>query len=262
MSSLRWRALQALLLPNPVQKCSAVAQLLPGSAPLGDSECLVEPSGLPGRPAFPVLLAPRDVKQPSIRTVQGHAAILHALTHIEFNAINLALDAAWRFAHMPSGYYEQWLLVAREEAQHFQLLCAHLATLGYAYGDFPAHNSLWDMVERTKHDVLARMALVPRTMEARGLDASPLMMEKLSGIGDAAGVRIIEIILRDEIGHVAIGNYWFRWLCNQRQLDPLVEYPRLAKEHGAPHLRPPHNLTARRQAGFVEEELAALVTIR
>jgi uncharacterized ferritin-like protein (DUF455 family) len=261
-TSLRQLALQALLLTSPSQKCAAVAALVPEAAPVGEQERLEEPAALPGRPALPALLPPREVKQPSIRTPQGHAAIIHALTHIEFNAINLALDAAWRFSDMPANYYLQWLLVAREEAQHFQLLVAHLKGLGHAYGDFPAHNSLWDMVERTKHDVLARMALVPRTMEARGLDASPLMKEKLLGIGDHSGAAIIDIILRDEIGHVAIGNQWFRFLCVQRNCDPLVVYPELARLHSAPNLRPPHNIAARLQAGFVEEEIQALITSR
>ena len=174
------------------------------------------------------------------------------------NAINLSLDACWKFAGMPEEYYRDWLKDAAEEAYHFTLLSDHLKTLGYAYGEFPAHNGLWDMVEKTKGDVLARMALVPRTLEARGLDASPLMRAKLAQAGDHAAAAIIDIILRDEIGHVAIGNRWYRWLCEQRKLDHRSTYESLASEYGAPRLHGPFNFEARRAAGFNEEELLAL----
>ena len=191
-----------------------------------------------------------------MRTVEGCAALVHALAHIEFNAINLALDAIWRFANMPADYYKDWLKVAAEEAYHFSLLNAHLQTLGFEYGSFNAHNSLWEMVERTKDDVLARMALVPRTMEARGLDASPALRNKLSQAGDNAAADILTIILHDEIGHVAIGNVWFNWLCVQRKLEPLATFEQLCVEYSAPKLKPPFNLEARRAAGFSEAELA------
>lgn len=194
-----------------------------------------------------------------MRTVEGRAAMIHALAHIEFNAINLALDAIWRFPSMPRGYYTDWLRVAAEEALHFSLLSGHLKTLGFAYGDFSAHNSLWDMAEKTADDVLARIALVPRTLEARGLDASPAVRAKLAQAGDDAAAAILDIILRDEIGHVAIGNRWFRWLCESRRLEPVSTYAALAAQYKAPQLRGPFNLEARRAAGFSESELAALV---
>ncbi|MFZ3018932.1 MAG: ferritin-like domain-containing protein, partial [Gallionella sp.] len=179
--------------------------------------------------------------------------------HIEFNAINLALDAVWRFPGMPRAYYADWLQVADEEALHFTLLADHLKELGYAYGDFPAHNGLWDMAVKTQHDVLARMALLPRTMEARGLDVTPGLRAKLMQAGDIAVGGIMDIILRDEIGHVAIGNRWYAWLCERRELEPIAAYARLAAEHKAPPLRGPFNLEARRAAGFSEQELAALL---
>jgi len=185
--------------------------------------------------------------------------MIHALAHIEFNAINLALDALWRFAGMPRDYYADWLRVAAEEALHFSLLAEHLCTLGYAYGDFTAHNSLWDMAEKTSGDVLARIALVPRTMEARGLDASPAVRAKLAQAGDLQAAAILDIILRDEIGHVAVGNRWFARLCAERALDPVETYARLAETYKAPRLRGPFNVEARRAAGFSEEELAALL---
>ncbi len=213
---------------------------------------------VPGRPSKPALVPPAQVEKRSMRTPEGRAALIHALAHIEFNAINLALDAIWRFANLPDDYYRDWLKVASEEAYHFSLLNAHLQTLGYRYGDFSAHNSLWEMAERTSADVLARMALVPRTLEARGLDASPALRNKLAQVGDIHAAEILDIILRDEIGHVAIGNRWFNWLCSQRSLNPITAYQKLAKQYHAPALRGPFNLEARKQAGFSESELALM----
>ena len=148
--------------------------------------------------------------------------------------------------------------MAREEAYHFELLNQRLASLGHVYGDFPAHNGLWDMAERTRGDLLARLALVPRTLEARGLDASPMIRDKLNSVGDAESAAVLDIILADEIGHVAIGNRWFKHLCAQQGRDPVACYAELAQLHGAPRLRGPFNLEARRAAGFDETELAAL----
>lgn len=213
---------------------------------------------IPGRPVRPQLVPPGQVQRRAMHTVQGRAALIHALAHIEFNAINLALDAVWRFANMPHAYYRDWLQVAKEEAYHFSLLCQHLQTLGYAYGDFDGHNSLWEMVEKTSGDVLARMALVPRTMEARGLDATPPLKQKLMQAGDHAAAAILDIILRDEIGHVAIGNRWFHFLCAAQHLDPDSTFLLLCEQYRAPKLKPPFNLSARKQAGFTDKELAYL----
>ena len=164
---------------------------------------------------------------------------------------------------MPDAFYRDWLKVAVEEAYHFRLLRERLATLGYAYGDFPAHNGLWEMAEKTKGDVLARLALVPRTLEARGLDATPPMQAKLRKVGGPFALRavaILDIILREEVGHVAIGNHWYAWLCTRQKLDPIAHYKVLARHHAAPRLKPPFNQEARRQAGFSDEELAFLLT--
>lgn len=193
-----------------------------------------------------------------MHTIEGRATLIHALAHIEFNAINLALDVIWRFAELPREFYADWLQVAAEEALHFSLLATHLQTQGYRYGDFPAHNSLWEMAARTQGDILARIALIPRTMEARGLDATPQVRAKFAQAKDHAAVEILDIILRDEIGHVATGNRWFYWLCEQRDLEPVSTYARLVAEFQAPVMRGPFNLQARRAAGFLEEELAAL----
>ncbi|XAH25613.1 ferritin-like domain-containing protein [Xylophilus sp. GW821-FHT01B05] len=258
MPTLRHRALSVLQQSDPDRKAE-LARGLGAGLPSGAALVLEEPAGLPGRPALPPLVGHTKVKQRSIATPEGRAILLHALAHIELNAIDLAADAVWRFAGMPDAFYEDWAQVAREEALHFQLLRDHLQGLGYRYGDFPAHNALWEMAERTRHDVLARVALVPRTMEARGLDASPAVRQKLISVSDRAGAAIIDIILRDEIGHVAVGNRWYGWLCAQRGLEPVATYAELTKTYQAPRLRGPFNLPARQAAGFTEAELQALV---
>ena len=172
--------------------------------------------------------------------------------------MNLALDAIWRFKGMPASYYEDWLKVTKEEAYHFSLLEAYLKQMGYIYGDFLAHNSLWEMVERTTDAVIARMALVPRTMEARGLDAVPMIRERFKQIKDVQAVEILEIILKDEIGHVLIGNKWFNFLCEKNNLSAITTYKELARKYRAPVLRGPFNLEGRKQAGFTNEELDLL----
>jgi uncharacterized ferritin-like protein (DUF455 family) len=254
---LRVQARELLLCPDPAAKAAQTRQLACDDA-LDTAALLAEPPGVPGRPTRPALVPVNALQRRSVATTQGRAVLLHALAHIEFNAINLALDIAWRFPGLPEAFYRQWIGVAREEALHFELLRAHLQTLGHDYGDFPAHNGLWDMAEKTRDDPLARLALVPRTLEARGLDASPPMRARLLAAGDSAAAAILDIILRDEIGHVAVGNRWYRHLCAERGLDPIATYARLAALHGAPRLRGPFNLSARRAAGFDEAELALL----
>ncbi len=262
-AELRQLALQALLAQDSEQKVLLTQQLWAQAATIfiATDAKLKTPGGLPGCPARPELRSHLDVPKRSPFVPEGLAALLHAVTHIEFNAINLALDAIWRFDGMPRAYYLDWLKVAAEEAQHFSLLRAHLQTLGYDYGDFPAHTGLWDMTQKTESDVLARMALVPRTLEARGLDATPPMQAKLRKVGTPAALRavaILDIILRDEIGHVAIGNHWYRVLCAQRHLEPVATYAVLARQYGAPRVKGPLNLDARADAGFSAVELALL----
>ncbi|MGP1628692.1 MAG: ferritin-like domain-containing protein [Giesbergeria sp.] len=256
---LRQRALQVLCLSNPDQKVAQTLGLYAQAALLPIAEGTIEePVNLPGRPERPQLLAHTAMARRSPATQEGRAVLLHAIAHIEFNAINLALDAVWRFSSMPPAYYADWLRIAAEEAQHFSLLRAHLRTLGRDYGDFPAHQGLWSMCEKTRHDPLARMALVPRTLEARGLDATPLIQRKLrqTGAADAlTAADILDTILREEVGHVAIGNYWYRWLCQRAGHDPLVHYAHLATLHEAPRPKPPLNTEARLRAGFTQAEL-------
>jgi uncharacterized ferritin-like protein (DUF455 family) len=193
-----------------------------------------------------------------MNTTEGRAIAIHALAHIEFNAVNLALDAIWRFSNMPEQYYLDWIKVAGEEAKHFFMLKNHLKSLGYDYGHFPAHDSLWEMVEKTKGDILARMALVPRTMEARGLDAVPLIRARFLQAKDFEMVEILDVILKDEIGHVEIGNRWFNFLCVEREVDPINIFNVLCQQYKAPHLRGPFNIEARKQAGFTDAEIDLL----
>jgi len=258
VNTIRHQALAVLCERDPGRKAS-LARALPRDGPCGEDQVLDEPPGLPGRPQRPLLVPHTGLKQRSMKTVEGRATLLHALAHIELNAIDLAADAVWRFPGLPAAFYRDWVGVAQEEALHFMLLREHLQSLGFDYGTFDAHNGLWEMAEKTKHDPLARLALVPRTLEARGLDASPPVKAKLVGAGDLRAGEILDIILRDEIGHVAVGNRWYRHLCTQRGLDPVATYAQLAAAYGAPRLRGPFNLDARRAAGFEEDELAALL---
>jgi uncharacterized ferritin-like protein (DUF455 family) len=265
--SLRQASLTALECCNINEKVSGVGELQVLcdsilSANDVSTEVLIASNTLPGQPAKPVLMQHLNVPQLSIYTPRGLAGLVHSVCHIEFNAINLALDAAWRFPHMPLQYYADWLRVAFEEAHHFTLLRAQLQSMGHDYGDFPAHTGLWDMVERTKSDIVARMALVPRTLEARGLDATPPMQAKLRKVGTPDALKIIsilDIILRDEVGHVAIGNRWYRWLCQRDGLDPVTHFRMLCEQHAAPRIRAPINEEARRLAGFTQLELAVLL---
>jgi uncharacterized ferritin-like protein (DUF455 family) len=258
----RHAALQVLLECDPAAKARRAQALFEatraGLTQVDPASDIAEPANLPGRPDLPMLVAPSSLKRRSMQSDAGRAVLLHALAHIEFNAINLALDAVWRFASMPEEFYLDWLKVAAEEAHHFTLLTQRLAEFGHVYGDFPAHDGLWEMAERTRGDVLARMALVPRTLEARGLDASPPIRRRLAQAGDETSAAILDVILRDEIGHVLIGNRWFRFLCECEGADPHPTYTRLAEQYHAPKLRGPFNFEARRDAGFDEAELRAL----
>jgi uncharacterized ferritin-like protein (DUF455 family) len=259
---LRECALQVLCLADPLQKAAQAHALQASAAELPiASSAPAAGSVLPGRPAEPRLVHPAKVPRRSPAKPEGLAALLHAIAHIEFNAINLALDAAWRFDGMPREFHLDWTRVAAEEAYHFGLLRDHLLTLGHDYGDFDAHDNLWLMCEKTADDVVARMALVPRTLEARGLDATPQIQDKLRQVGTPAALRavdILDIILRDEIGHVAIGNHWYRWLCEREGFDPLAHYDVVALHYKAPRLHAPLNLEARSRAGFTDAELAKL----
>ena len=266
---LRHRALEVLCLADPEEKSLATLNLHTQQAHYSIAkqapQLPIPAPDLPGRPDRPELLTHTALARRSPASPEGRAVLIHAIAHIEFNALNLALDAVWRFDGMPDQYYRDWLQVAAEEAKHFRLLRSHLREqLNHDYGDFPAHQGLWTMCEKTADDVVARMALVPRTMEARGLDATPQIQNKLRNVGapDAmAAVDILDIILREEVGHVAIGNHWYRWLCERDGLDPLDYYQELTRRYAAPRLRPPFNEKARRAAGFTQDEMDWLMQI-
>lgn len=264
--SVESEALAALMIADPAQKSVAVRALraawIAGELPRAGKAIVSGPVLEPGRPVRPQMVSPDAVPRRSPGSREGYAALLHAVAHIEFNAINLALDCAARFWERPDAFIDDWLRVAEEEAYHFGLVCERLAAAGFAYGDFPAHNGLWDMCCDTAHDFLARMALVPRLLEARGLDATPPMIEKLLKSGDADTVAVLHIILRDEIGHVAIGDRWFRLACAERGLEPEAAYREQIIRFDAPWPKPPFNTAARLDAGFTQAELDQLANDR
>ncbi|MDZ3822684.1 MAG: ferritin-like domain-containing protein [Pseudoxanthomonas sp.] len=212
----------------------------------------------PGRPALPRLVPPRQLPQRGLGTAGGRAALVHAVAHIEFNAIDLAWDAVYRFRDMPAGFHDDWVAVADDEARHFRLLCARLAAYGHVYGDFPAHNGLWEMAVRTDHDCLQRMALVPRVLEARGLDVTPGMIARMRAAGDLETVAVLETILAEEVAHVAAGSRWFRWCCQRAGVCPETRFRELVDGLAAGVLRGPLNHEARRAAGFSGAELERL----
>lgn len=253
------QALQALCEDDPATKCMLVAALWQAcsqQSPQALSRACAPAQ--PGRPQRPELVHPNAVPRRRLGSAQGRAALVHAVAHIEFNAINLALDAALRFADMPAAYYYDWLSVAADEACHFQLLKQRLDQLDTVYGDLPAHNGLWEMAEATAHDPLLRMALVPRVLEARGLDVTPGMIERLLAVGDEETVAALRIILREEEGHVAIGSRWFQYLCAQRGLEPQATFLALLREHYRGQIAGPFNHDARLRCGFSEAEMEQL----
>lgn len=257
------RAYRALMSCEPSDKVALVRALCQdwaaGLVPLPDgSVAPALPVDDAGRPQRPELLAHTSVPRRRPGSPEGLAALLHAIAHIEFNAINLALDCVYRFRGLPVDFYAGWLTVAFEEAYHFGLVADRLRDVGFAYGDFPAHRGLWDMAVKTADDPLTRMALVPRVLEARGLDATPPIVARLKHIGDAASIAVLDIILRDEIGHVALGDQWFRYFCAERDLEPEATYLALMNEFEAPWPPRPLNVEARRMAGFSADEITRL----
>lgn len=257
------QALSCLRLENPQQKIEATQALqsdwLAGKLTLERvGEVISLP--VPGRPDKPVLVDARDVPRRNFASLKGRLTLVHAIAHIEFNAINLALDAVYRFQHMPDQYYSDWCRVAAEEALHFSLLSNYLESHGMAYGDLSAHNGLWEMAVKTDFDVLVRMALVPRVLEARGLDVTPTMIEKLTITEDNELISILEKIFEDEIGHVKIGSYWYQTLCKERQLEPEKTFLQLIKKYMEGAKFGPFETQARLDAGFSEEELQSLLT--
>ena len=207
----------------------------------------------PARLARPVLLPPRDMpKRRNFGSVAGRLALLHALAHIELNAIDLAWDIVARFAgvDLPRKFVDDWVGVAAEEAEHFALLAGRLQSLASFYGALPAHDGLWEAAAATAHDLLARLAIVPLVLEARGLDVTPEMMLRLQRAGDRESAAVLERIYHDEIGHVAVGVRWFDALCRVRGLEPATTYRDLVGRYFTGMLKPPFNREARDSAGF------------
>ncbi len=237
---------------------SAAGAFARGALPVPQDAPPPEPIRMPGRPERPRLVHPRELPRRGFGTVDGRAAFIHAIAHIEFNAIDLAWDAAYRFRGLPPEFYADWVSCAADEARHFVMLRERLQALGFDYGDFDAHNGLWEMAEKTAHDGLARMALVPRVLEARGLDVTPGMIARLQGVGDVDTVAILEVILREEVAHVAAGSRWFRWYCQRAGVAPAATFQRLLGDYARAVLHGPFNLDARSAAGFDDEELALL----
>ncbi|MCD9096029.1 ferritin-like domain-containing protein [Luteimonas fraxinea] len=232
-----------------------------GALPLDTNARAPAPIGMPGRPERPKLVHPRELPRRGFGSDEGRAAFIHAIAHIELNAIDLGWDAVYRFRDLPADYYADWVSVAADEARHFVLLRDRLRALGFDYGDFDAHNGLWEMCEKTAHDGMARMALVPRVLEARGLDVTPGMIVKLRSLGDHETVVVLEVILREEVAHVAAGSRWFRWFCARRGVQPESTFRDLLSEYARAVLHGPFNIDARAAAGFSEEELASLQAI-
>lgn len=254
----------ALLSCQPEEKCtlSLTAQQLCLDTPAnslrrGETD-EIKDFRLAGHPPRPELVPPSRVTNRKLTTIEGYAALLHAVCHIEFNAINLALDAAYRFRLLPEEFTRDWVRIAAEEAKHFQLMRQRLQATGYDYGDFSAHNHLWDMAYKTAFDPLLRMALVPRVLEARGLDVTPGMRKKIAQKGDDETCAVLDIIYREEVGHVRVGNYWYQYLCKQRGLEPLTLFRRLLSRYDLFIFRGYVNLQAREQAGFSSFELEML----
>ncbi|GAB6040264.1 ferritin-like domain-containing protein [Endothiovibrio diazotrophicus] len=227
-----------------------------GALVLGGGE--PAPIDHPGRPARPELVPPLKVPKRKPGSVAGRAAQIHALAHIELNAVNLAWDAVHRFRGLPRAYYDDWVQVALEEAHHFEILRDRLRELGFDYGDFAAHDGLWEMARKTAHDPMARMAMVPRVLEARALEAVPLMIAKLQRVEDFATAGLLELIMRDEIGHVAAGSRWFKHHCAARGVEAESAYRGLLHDYRFEHIKGPLNREARLAAGFTTAELDAL----
>ncbi len=247
---------------DPREKCRAVHRLVEGvdkgaMTLSGEQSC--KPVASPGRPERPPLVAPERVPRRRLGNTSGRAALVHAIAHIEFNAINLALDAVCRFPGMPDEYYRDWISVAEDESRHFSMLSKRLSALGHQYGDFEAHNGLWEMAEKTAGSCLERMALVPRVLEARGLYVTPGMIRRLEQAGDADTVALLHIILAEEVRHVDIGSRWFRYCCDLEGVNPETTFFELLAQHFGPQLRGPFNLEARQRAGFTDSELKRLV---
>jgi uncharacterized ferritin-like protein (DUF455 family) len=255
--ALTFAASRVLAAASPAEKCR-LARDLAAAWRSGEIVEIGTPDAVarPARPDRPELRPPREMRRRGRAASQrGRIALLHALAHIELNAIDLAADLLARFASeaLPDRFFADWTMVAAEEARHFELLSERLAALGAAYGDLPAHDGLWEAAERTADDLLARLAVVPLVLEARALDVTPETVANLRRAGDETSATVLEALLADEIRHVAVGVRWFEFVCAARGLAPVATYHALVRRHFAAGLRPPFNAGARAAAGFGAE---------
>ncbi|HSX73811.1 MAG TPA: ferritin-like domain-containing protein [Shinella sp.] len=217
----------------------------------------------PGRPERPELIPPKHMEKRSLHTLKGRIALLHALAHIELNAVDLALDIVARFTteRVPHSFFDGWMQVAFEEAKHFRLIRDRLRDLGADYGDLPAHDGLWQAAHDTRNDLTARLAVVPLILEARGLDVTPTLQAKMRETGDDASADILDIIYNDEKGHVAVGAKWFRFLCAREKKDPSATFKDLVRTNFRGPLKPPFNDVARAEAGLTPSFYRSLVSV-
>jgi uncharacterized ferritin-like protein (DUF455 family) len=262
-STLAARAVEILTTAAPAAKAQRAHALAEAWRNGGIEPGCAQPPDRPMRPDKPLLLAPREMpKRKAGPGLVRRIALLHALAHIELNAIDLAWDLIARFGspELPRGFFDDWVEVGDQEAAHFELLAARLAELGAAYGDLPAHDGLWQAALETRHDLLARLAIAPLVLEARGLDVTPGMIAALRRHGDEASAMVLEVIYHEEIGHVAAGKRWFDWLAAERDLEPRAVFQDLVQRHFRGKLKPPFNAAAREAAGLSTDFYAGLTT--
>ena len=246
-------AISVLKNPVPIDKAHMTLDAAEQYRVLVPATGNTRPPDRPARPARPTLLSPKDMPRRRLgRSPEQRVALLHAVAHIELNAIDLAWDLIARFADedLPLAYYEDWVKVAAEEAKHFLLLTRRMADFDAAYGDLPAHDGLWQAAEDTAHDLLTRLAVVPLVLEARGLDVTPAMIERMKAFDDPETAGVLAVIYEDEIGHVAIGKRWFDWICERRGLNPVNAWHQAVRAHFKGVLKAPFNEAARDAAGF------------
>ncbi len=252
-------AIAVLTSREPAAKVAAARAALTALEMRGPNQAPTDaaPPMRPARPARPVLTAPGNVPKRRLGSPEGRIALLHAVAHIEFNAIDLAFDMAARFYPVVSDagldgdtFFADWIRIGEEEARHFSLIAARLGDYGAVYGDVPAHDGLWEAADATAHDVLARLAIAPMVLEARGLDVTPGMIDRLTGAGDKKSAAVLQIIYNDEIGHVACGKRWFHEFCMAQGKEPKATFRTLCSQHYAGELKPPFNHAARAAAGM------------
>ena len=258
MSALHRWAHKALMACSIEEKSTLIESMgrIPESPNNADiAPIKIEQPGYPDRLRF---VHPRLLKQRRLSTEEGRACFLHAIAHIEFNAVNLALDAIYRFRQLPDDYYKDWLRVAAEEVSHHQLLVERMRELGFEYGDFPVHKGLWDIATLSDENLMIRMALVPCVLEARGLDVTPPMIEKLNAVGDQKSAGVLQVILDQEVDHVAIGVRWYRFACQRENVDPVDRFMDLLAANLPNRVHGPFNARQRLEAGFTADWLDRL----